>query len=116
MADKKREAKVLAEVTGKSAELAKLIEYAADAVVSKTLLDKEAGTVTLFAFDEGQKLSEHQAPFDAMVQVVDGEGTFFIGGEEVNCKAGEVLVMPANVPHSVLAGERFKMLLTMIRG
>jgi quercetin dioxygenase-like cupin family protein len=106
---------VLDSVLGQAKPLAGLIEYAADSVVSKTLLDKPVGTITLFAFDQGQSLSEHTAPYHATVQVVDGKGMFTIGGKENEVKAGEVLIMPANVPHAVYASERFKMLLIMIR-
>ncbi|MCX9014029.1 MAG: cupin domain-containing protein [Candidatus Methanoperedens sp.] len=91
------------------------IEYSKGAVVSKTLVEKSVGTITLFAFDAGQGLSEHSAPFDAVVQVIDGEGVFVIGGEEHNLTAGQMVIMPANVPHSVRAVQKFKMLLTMIR-
>ena len=92
-----------------------LIEYAADSIVSKTILDKAAGTITLFAFDKGQKLSEHTASYDAVVQVVDGAGSLIIGGKEVKVCSGQIVIMPANVPHAVIAEEKFKMLLTMIR-
>ncbi len=91
------------------------IEYSAGAVVSKTLIDRKAGTLTLFAFDEGQGLSEHTAPFDAVVQILDGEASLVIGGKEIAAGAGQMVVMPANVPHAVRAAQRFKMLLTMIR-
>jgi len=100
---------------GKAAVLEQLIEYAADSVVSKTLLDKPVGTLTLFAFDAGQRLSEHTAPFDAVVQVVDGEGVVTIDGTEHIVGAGQLIIMPANIPHAVTAKKRFKMLLTMIR-
>ena len=100
-----------AEVMG----LASLVGYAADAIVSRTLLDKAAGTVTVFAFDAGQRLSEHTAPFDALVQVVDGTGLITVDGQEHAVATGEVILMPANIPHAVTAKERFKMLLTMIR-
>jgi quercetin dioxygenase-like cupin family protein len=106
---------VLDSVLGQAQPLVGLIEYAADSVVSKTLLDKPVGTITLFAFDQGQSLSEHTAPYHATVQVVDGKGVFTIGGKENQVKAGEVLIMPAHIPHSVYATERFKMLLIMIR-
>ncbi|MDD5011377.1 MAG: cupin domain-containing protein [Phycisphaerae bacterium] len=96
-------------------DLGGLVEYAADSVVSKTIIDKAVGTVTLFAFDAGQGLSEHQAPYDALVQIVDGSATLIIGGKEVKASAGEIVIMPANVPHAVEAKERFKMLLIMIR-
>jgi quercetin dioxygenase-like cupin family protein len=96
-------------------ELASLVDYADGSVVSRTLVDKEAGTITLFAFDEGESLSEHTTPYDALVQVLDGEVTLTIGGEEVRAAAGELVLMPADVPHAVRASQRFKMLLTMIR-
>ena len=95
--------------------LAEYIEYQDGSVVSKTLLQKQTGTVTLFAFDAGQKLSEHTAPFDAMVQVVDGEAELVIGGKPLVVGAGRMAIMPANIPHAVNAVKRFKMLLTMIR-
>jgi quercetin dioxygenase-like cupin family protein len=95
--------------------LAELVDYAADSVVSKTILDKPVGTLTLFAFDAGQSLSEHTAPYDAVVQVLDGRGRLTIGGEDVEVAAGQIIIMPANVPHAVTADERFKMLLTMVR-
>ena len=91
------------------------IEYSPGSVVSKTLKQNPAGTITLFAFDAGQGLSEHSAPFDAVVLVIDGEGLFIIGGEEHNLKEGQLIIMPANVPHAVKAERRFKMLLTMLR-
>lgn len=96
-------------------DLDSLVEYAADSIVSKTIVDKKVGTLTLFAFDKGQKLSEHQVPYDAVVQVVEGAGLLTIGGQQKKVCAGQVIIMPANVPHSVAAEERFKMLLTMIR-
>jgi len=92
-----------------------LIEYAEDSIVSKTILDKPVGTITLFAFDAGQQLSEHTAPYDAVVQVIDGRGRLTIGGQAVTVETGQIVIMPGNVPHSVAAEERFKMLLTMIR-
>jgi quercetin dioxygenase-like cupin family protein len=92
-----------------------LIDYAADSVVSKTILDKSVGTITLFAFDKNQRLSEHTAPYHAVVQVVDGKGIFTIDGKDIEAAAGQLLIMPANVPHAVYAAEKFKMLLTMIR-
>ena len=95
--------------------LADYIDYAADSVVSKTLLDTEAGSLTLFAFDAGQGLSEHTAPFDAVVQILDGEARLTVGGAAVRASAGQMVVMPADVPHAVRADRQFKMLLTMIR-
>ncbi len=91
------------------------IEYSTDSVVSRTLIENKAGTITLFAFDAGQGLSEHSAPFDAVVQVLDGEAELTIGGEKVNASFGQMVVMPANVPHALQARQRFKMLLTMLR-
>ena len=102
-------------VPGQAFELATRVDYVAGSVVSRTLAKKPTGTITLFAFDVGQGLSEHSAPYDAFVQVVDGAGTLRIGGKDVVARAGEVVVMPANVPHAVHANERFKMLLVMIR-
>jgi len=92
-----------------------MIAYATGSVVSKTLVDKKIGTITLFAFDAGQGLSEHQAPFDAVVQIIEGKARLTIGGKEVTASAGELISMPGHVPHAVNADERFKMLLTMIR-
>ena len=106
---------VLAACVATPAGLNGLVEYASDSIVSKTIVDKRAGTITLFAFDAGQKLSEHTAPYDAVVQVIDGAGQVTIGGEAVTVPAGQIIIMPANVPHSVAAEQRFKMLLTMIR-
>lgn len=97
-------------------ELAGQVSYVAGSVVSRTLAKKSTGTITLFAFDAGQGLSEHQTPYDAFVQVVDGVGTLRIGGKDVVARAGEIVIMPANIPHAVHANERFKMLLVMIRG
>ena len=96
-------------------ELVDHVQYAADAVVSKTLVNQKTGTLTLFAFDAGQGLSEHTAPFDAVVQVLDGEAELTVGGEVLRAPAGSLVVMPANIPHSLRAEARFKMLLTMIR-
>ena len=95
--------------------LVDLVTYQEEAVVSKTLLAKKAGTVTLFAFAQGQGLSEHTAPFDAMVCVLDGVAEITIDGNAVTVKQGEMLVMPANKPHALKAIEAFKMMLTMIR-
>lgn len=92
------------------------IDYSDGGVVSKQVLKTDTGNITLFSFDKGQNLSEHTAPFDAMVQVLDGIAEITIGGNQMTVKAGETLIMPANVPHALLAIERFKMLLTMIRG
>ena len=96
-------------------DLAGLVDYADGSVVSREIAKNDAGTLTLFAFDAGQGLSEHSAPFDAAVQVLDGEATLIIGGRTVRAAAGRLVVMPANVPHAVQAEQRFKMLLTMLR-
>jgi len=95
--------------------LENLVEYATGSVVSKKILRTGGGTLTLFAFDQGQELSEHTAPFDALVQVLDGRVELIIGGVPVPASAGESVLMPADVPHAVKAVERFKMLLTMLR-
>ena len=115
MSEEKRKSSVLQACLGKSQRMAELVEYATDSIVSKTILDKPIGTITLFAFDKGQRLSEHTAPYDAVVQVIDGRAKLTIGGKEVSVSAGEIIIMPGNVPHAVRADERFKMLLTMIR-
>ncbi len=99
----------------KAIDLKAHIQYGAGSVVSRTLLDKKAGVLTLFAFDKGQGLSEHTAPFDAVVEILEGEAQLTIAGNTVTARAGSVVIMPANQPHSVKAKERFKMLLTMIR-
>ncbi len=91
------------------------MDYQPRAVVSRTLVKKPTGTVTLFAFDEGQGLSEHTAPFDALVQILDGEADITISGKTLRAKQGEMVLMPANQPHGLLAVRRFKMLLTMLR-
>jgi quercetin dioxygenase-like cupin family protein len=95
--------------------LADLIDYQKGSVVSRTIIDKKAGTVTLFSFDEGQGLSEHTAPFDALVNVLDGEAEVSISGKPLHLRGGEMTIMPANQPHALKAVKRFKMLLTMIR-
>ena len=115
MNSKKEKSKVLESCVSKNQDIASLVEYAADSIVSKTILDKPAGTITLFAFDKGQNLSEHTAPYDAVVQVLDGRAKITIDDEHVQVLTGEVIIMPANVPHAVAAESKFKMLLTMIR-
>lgn len=92
-----------------------LIEYQEQSVVSRTLIARPTGTVTLFAFDAGQGLSEHSAPYDALVQVLDGAAEITVSGALHKVAAGELIVMPANQPHALHATERFKMMLTMIR-
>jgi quercetin dioxygenase-like cupin family protein len=93
-----------------------MVDYQTGAVVSRQLTKAEAGNVTMFAFDAGQELSEHAAPFDALVHVLDGEAEIKISGKPFTLKAGEAIIMPANEPHAVKAIQKFKMLLTMIRG
>ena len=95
--------------------LAELVQYGDGAVVSRTLIQAAVGTVTVFAFDKGQGLSTHSAPFDALVQVLDGSAQITIGEKTVPVSTGESLLMPADIPHALDATERFKMLLTMIR-
>jgi len=103
--------------TGK-AETQKLIDladYQQGSIVSRTIIDKKTGTVTFFAFDKGQGLSEHTAPFDALVQLLDGEAEIAISGKIFRLKAGDMIIMPANAPHALKATSKFKMILTMIR-
>jgi len=95
--------------------LRNLIDYQVDSVVSRTIIDKEAGTVTLFAFDEEQGLSEHTAPYDAMVYVLEGEARVTISGKPIMVRQGEMTIMPANRPHALFAVAKFKMLLIMVR-
>ncbi len=102
-------------LTSQVLNLEGLVDYQDGAVVSRTIVKKSTGTVTLFAFDAGQTLSEHTAPFDALVQILDGKGEFTIEGQPFDLSVGQILIMPADKPHSVAASERFKMLLTMIR-
>jgi len=92
-----------------------LVGYQEGAIVSRTIIDKGAGTLTLFAFDEGQGLSEHTAPFDALVYLLDGEAEVTISGKSFNLKEGEMVIMPANQPHALRATRRFKMMLVMIK-
>ena len=96
-------------------ELNALIEYQEGSVVSRTILSKETGTVTLFAFDQGEGLSEHTAPFDAMVCILEGKAEITISGQVHPVQVGEMIVMPADEPHALHAPERFKMLLVMIK-
>jgi quercetin dioxygenase-like cupin family protein len=104
------------DLKGKPLDLKALVDYADGAVISRTLLKKQSGNITLFSFDTGQGLSEHTSPFDAVVEVVEGQGTFILDGQPQTVKAGEMMIMPANVPHDVQAAEApFKMLLIMLR-
>lgn len=106
-ADEKIAAKVL--------KIADLVSYQEGAVVSRTIVNEKAGTVTLFAFAEGQGLSEHTAPYDALVHIVDGEAEVTISGRAFRLKEGEIIIMPANSPHALKTIREFKMILTMIR-
>lgn len=101
--------------TAEAVQLVDLVEYGKGAIVSRTIAENDAGTVTLFAFDAGQGLSEHSAPFDAIVQVLEGEAEVVIAGKAVHTARGQMVVMPADVPHAVKAPQRFKMLLIMLR-
>jgi len=96
-------------------QLAELAAYQEGAVVSRQITKAEAGNVTLFAFDAGQELSEHTAPYDALVHILDGEAEVHLAGVPYSLKAGEAIVMPANIPHALKALTRFKMLLTMVK-
>jgi len=95
--------------------LASQIEYQTAAVVSKSLLAKKTGNITLFAFDKGERLSAHTAPFDAFVHILDGKVEVTISGNEYELHSGEIIIMPANEPHALLAIEPFKMVLTMVK-
>ncbi len=103
------------DLTGKVENITDLVEYQAGSVVSRTVIDKPAGTLTLFAFDAGQGLSEHTAPFDALVYVLDGRAEVTIAGKPLQLKQGEMVIMPANQPHALKAIRRFKMMLVMIK-
>jgi quercetin dioxygenase-like cupin family protein len=103
------------ELIGKALTMSDLVAYQDGSVVSKTLIDKKIGTLTLFSFDAGQGLSEHAAPYDAFVQVVDGEAEVTIEGSAQTVAAGQMIIMPANKPHALKAVKPFKMLLVMIR-
>ena len=104
------------EILGKVANLADLVACSPGAVVSKTLIDLPAGTITIFSFDAGQGLSEHKAPYNALAEVLDGQAKIQIAKDVLTVSAGQAVVMPADVPHAVVAEERFKMMLVMIRG
>lgn len=96
-------------------DLSALLDYQGDAVVSREIIKKDTGTVTFFAFDKGQGLSEHTAPFDALVYVVDGSAEIIISGKSNKVKTGEMIIMPAHKPHALKSIKRFKMLLVMIK-
>lgn len=97
-------------------DLSKSVEYSDGSVVSKTITKKTTGNLSLFAFDKGQGLSEHSAPFDAIIQILDGNAEISIDRKPYKLITGQFIIMPANIPHSVFAHEKFKMLLTMIKG
>ncbi len=97
-------------------DLSESVEYSNGSVVSKTIRKKTTGNLSLFAFDKGQGLSEHSAPFDAIIQIIDGNAEISIDKKPYNLIRGQFIIMPANIPHSVFAHERFKMLLIMIKG
>jgi len=103
------------EIRKKVLDLKNLLEYQKGSVVSRTLINKDVGTVTLFSFDKGEGLSEHTAPFDALVYVFDGEAEIIISGEVFIVKEGQMIIMPANQPHALKALEKFKMMLIMIK-
>lgn len=96
-------------------DLQNIIDYQTNAVVSSEVMNKKTGTVTVFAFDRGQGLSEHTAPFDALVYIIDGASEITISGKSHSLKAGEMIIMPANEPHALKAVEKFKMLLVMLK-
>jgi len=102
-------------LVSKVKRLTDLADYQTGSIVSRTIVDKKTGTVTFFAFDKGQGLSEHTAPFDAMVYIIDGEAEITISGKPFYLKQGEMIIMPANEPHALKAVKKFKMMLTMIR-
>ena len=104
------------ELLAKVADVSEMVKYQNGTVVSRTIIDRPTGTVTLFAFDKGQGLSEHTAPFDALVHILDGEAIITISGKDHQLKAGEGIIMPADEPHALKAEEKFKMMLVMIRG
>jgi len=106
---------VLSECLGEARSLAGLLEYSDNSIVSKTVLDKSSGTITIFSFDAGQRLSEHTSVYDAVIQVIEGTAIVKIADRANEVPAGSLIVMPANVPHSVDAPGRMKMMLIMIR-
>jgi len=112
---KEMEQKEIEKLMGQAIRLIDLADYQEGSVVSRTIIDKKTGTVTFFAFHEGQGLSEHTAPFDALVYLLEGEAEIVISGKAIRLKDGEMLIMPANQPHSLRAVKNFKMILTMIR-
>ena len=114
MSDKQNDA-IPANLIATPFRYADLVTYQEGSVVSRTIIKKAEGTVTVFAFDAGQRLSTHSAPFDAMVEIVDGKGVITIDGVEHELETGQQIIMPATVPHAVDARENFKMVLVMIK-
>lgn len=102
-------------IKAKVARLSLLLDYQRGSIVSRQIINKRTGTVTLFAFDKGQGLSEHTAPFDALVYIIDGEAQIKISGKGYRVKKGEIIIMPANKPHALKAVKKFKMLLVMVK-
>ncbi len=96
-------------------DLKSMLDYQEESIVSRVILKEKKGNITLFAFDKGQELSEHTAPFDAVVQVLDGKVQVSIDGKPYNLSAGQMIIMPANIPHALYAEEKFQMILTMIK-
>ncbi len=113
--DERKEKEDMEKPAAQVTKLVNLADYQEGSIVSRTISDKKTGTVTFFAFDKGQGLSEHTAPFDALVYLLDGEAEITISGNPFNLRAGEMVIMPANAPHALKAITRFKMVLTMIR-
>jgi quercetin dioxygenase-like cupin family protein len=113
--DSKKEETGMERLIAQPVKLADLADYQEGSVVSRTIINKKTGTVTFFAFDEGQGLSEHTAPFDALVHILDGDAEVVISGKPLHMKKGEMVIMPGNQPHSLRAPKRFKMILIMIR-
>jgi quercetin dioxygenase-like cupin family protein len=113
--EKNKEKPGMEKIGAQAIRLTDLADYQEGSVVSRTIIDKKTGTVTFFAFDEGQGLSEHTAPFDALVYLLEGEAEIVISGKPVRLKEGEMIIMPANQPHALRALKNFKMILTMIR-
>ena len=104
------------DIKAKALDVQSLVDYQDDSIISREVIKKELGTVTFFAFDKGQGLSEHSAPFDAMVQIIDGEAEITISGVKHTVKKGEIIIMPANEPHALQAeNSPYKMILTMIK-
>jgi quercetin dioxygenase-like cupin family protein len=112
---KQKERDVLGAELSQPGKLADLIDYQKGSVVSRTIIDKKVGTVTLFAFDKGEGLSEHTSPYEALIYIVDGEAEVKVAGKSSVLKAGDMIMLPANKPHALRGGQRFKMFLVMIR-